>query len=438
MKLPSALPYLVLLALPGVAQEQGYTISTFAGAGWPPTPLSAVQASLGRVDGVAVDRNGDVYLGNGAVFKLDAYGTLSGPLYANIPYGGGSGLLAVDGAGYVYFVVTSENRVARTHGATFKVVAGNGSPGYSGDGGPATSAALNSPAGVAVDAAGNVYIADRGNHVVRRVSASGTIATIAGRGSQGYSGDGGPAASAQLGSPTGLALDAAGNLYITDPFYNVVRKVSAAGTITTLAGTGAADYAGDGGPAAAAALNAPMGVTVDMVGNVYVSCGPTATVSGSVRKIFTTGIISTVAGTGTALPGDGGSATKARLSDPRGLAFDSLGNLYIADAGNWRLRRVSTTGIITTVAGNGTFNYSGDGGPAFRAQIYPAGLALDGGGNLYIAEYFNDTVRKVSLDGAITTIAGNGTAGFAGDGGPGANALLGLPRAVTADTAGNL
>ena len=251
-------------------------------------------------------------------------------------------------------------------------VAGTGTRGYSGDGGPATNAQV-SPAGLAVDGDGSLYIAD--NYRVRKVSPDGTISTIAGNGNFGYSGDGGPAIDAQLSS-LGLTIDTNGNLYISDVANNRIRKVSPAGIITTVAGNGSFGSSGDGGPASSAPLNNPSGLAIDAAGNLYIGEAPAR----RVRKVSTTGIITTIAGSDSSsiFFGDGGPATSAGLSSVDGLTLDSSGNLYIADTANGRVRMVSPGGIITTVAGIGVrygdgslgaiYGYSGDYGPATSAS----------------------------------------------------------------------
>jgi len=256
--------------------------------------------------------------------------------------------------------------VFATSGGTINTVAGVGMGGYSGDGGAAWMAQLNSPFGVAVDSGGNLYIADTLNHRVRKVDASGNISTVAGNGTDGYSGDGGAAASAQLNKPFGVAVDSGGNLYIADTFNHRVRKVDASGNISTVAGNGTAGYSGDGGAAASAPLNKPYGVAVDSGGNLYIA----DTFNHRIRKVDASGNISTVAGTGTAgNPGEGEFATSANIKYPYGVAVDSGGNLYIADTLNHRVRKVDASGNINTVAGNGTGGYSGDGGAAASAQL---------------------------------------------------------------------
>jgi sugar lactone lactonase YvrE len=315
-------------------------------------------------------------------------------------------------------------------------VAGNGQRAYSGDGGPATAASLYLPSGVALDAAGDLYIADRCNHRIRKVTAGGTITTAAGNGVQGYSGDGGPATAASLDYPWGVAVDSGGNLYIADTDNNRLRKVAPGGTITTVAGNGVAKYSGDGGPATAASLNYPRGVAVDAAGNLYIADSNNR----RIRKVPPGGTISTAAGNGVGgYSGDGGPATAASLDWPYGVAVDSAGNLYIADFSNHRIRKVTPAGTITTAAGNGQSGSSGDGGPATAASLSgPWGVAVDSAGTLYIADWWNVRIRKVTPGETITTVAGSGVQGYSGDGGPATAASLGGPAGVVVDAAGNL
>jgi uncharacterized protein (TIGR03437 family) len=332
-------------------------------------------------------------------------------------------------------LVVSWSTVGQTY--TIYTVAGNGTPGLSGDNGPATSAQLLSSIGVAVDSAGNLYIADTGNNRIRKVS-NAVITTVAGNGTHetpGLSGDNGPATSAQLNQPVGVAVDSAGNLFIADALNNRIRKVSN-GTITTVAGSGAygilqgGAFSGDNGPATSAQLSYPEGVAVDSAGNAYIA----DTFNNRIRKV-SNGIITTAAGGGSSL-GDNGPATNAQLNQPIGVAVDSVGNLYIADTVNQRIRKVSN-GLITTVAGNGEGGFGGDNGPATSAQVFdPRGVIVDSAGNLYVADSDNGRIREVS-NGVITTVAGNGTFGFSGDGGPATSAGL-APSAVAADSVGDL
>jgi trimeric autotransporter adhesin len=371
--------------------------------------------------------------GNG-VFSGDG-GPATGALL-NTPSG-----VAVDSAGNLYIADSNNNRIRKVSNGTITTIAGNGNPGFSGDGGPAASASLNDPVGVAVDSAGNLYIAERLNSRIRKVS-NGTITTIAGNGNQEFSGDGGSATSASLSYPSGVAVDSAGNLYIADLGNNRIRKVSygtnTTGTITTVAGNGNGELSGDGGPATNASLSQPEGVAVDSTGNLYIADTQNFRVRKVSYGVTTTGTITTLAGNGNyRFSGDGGPATSATLNGPVGVAVDAAGNLSIADFYASRIRRVSK-GTISTVAGNGVAGFSGDGGPAASASINsPIGVAFDSGGNLYLSDTYNNRIREVS-GGTITTVAGNGTPGFSGDGGPATSASLNQPRGVAIDSAGKL
>jgi len=320
-------------------------------------------------------------------------------------------------------------------------VAGDGAVGFSGDGGEATAAELNIPSGVAVDAQGDLFIADQLNNRIREVNAStGIITTVAGNGTSGFSGDGGQATDAKLSSPTAVAVDAQGDLFIADQLNFRIREVNlSTGIITTVAGNGVPGSSGDGGEATAAELNIPSGVAVDAQGDLFIA----DTGSARVREVnASTGIITTVAGNGTfGSSGDGGLATAAELNLPFGVAVDAQGDLFIADTGSARIREVNaSTGIITTVAGNGTRGFSGDGGKATTAQLdAPSGVAVDAQGDLFIADQNNARVREVDAStGIITTVAGNGTLGFSGDDGPAIDAQLVNPTAVAVDAQGNL
>jgi Secretion system C-terminal sorting domain len=317
-------------------------------------------------------------------------------------------------------------------------------PGYLGDGGPANAALLYSPSDITFDRAGNMYITDFINNVIRLVDTTGNIYTIAGTGlgagtgvggSGSYSGDGGPATAADLNGPFAIALDNANNIIFADGYNHVVRRVDAStGVITTIAGQRGAGYSGDGGPATMAKLDNPVGIAIDKFGNIYIGDDH----NNVVRMIDGDGIITTVAGNNTAgYSGDGGAATSAQLSNPVGVGVDTAGNLYIADAGNSVIRKVTTTGIISTFAGNNTIGYTGDNGPATAAQLDSAQrVNFDDSGNVYISDIFNNVVRKVNTAGIITTFAGigtgaeTGTGAFSGDEGPADEAELYAPEGV--------
>ena len=332
---------------------------------------------------------------------------------------------------------------------TISTVAGNGRIGYSGDGGPATSAALSDPRGVITDPAGNVYFCDRGNNAVRKIDTSGIITTVAGTGTAGYNGDNIPGTQARLNSPWRVTIDPAGNLYIADSGNDRIRKLAPNGIITTVAGTGKPGYSGDGGPATSATLNFPEQAELDALGNLYIADSG----NNVIRKMGTNGVISTVAGNGFGAvednnndelggySGDGGPASKAELSGPVSLAIDPSDNLWISDQGNNVIRYVSAaTGIISTVAGIYNFySYSGDGGPAAKATFNtPAGIARDAAGNIYVTDDGNNVLRVILPDGTIHTVAGNGNAGFSGDGGAAASAELDSLRQVAVGTFGDI
>jgi sugar lactone lactonase YvrE len=315
-------------------------------------------------------------------------------------------------------------------------VAGNGEFGFYVANGIAISMPLKNPRGVSVDALGNFYFADSLNHRIRKVLPDGTTVSVAGRGAAGSTGDGGLATNAYLDSPTNTAMDALGNLYIAEKDSHRIRKVNSAGVINRFAGTSVPGFSGDGSAATSAMLNEPVAIAVDRAGNLYIADSG----NNRIRKVTVTGTISTVAGNGTAgYSGDGGPATLASLKSPQGVTVDSEGNIFIADYANYRIRMVNSEGIISTVAGTGAFGFSGDGGAATAAQLnFPQSVATDAAGNLYIADYGNNRIRKVNSDGIINTIIGTNILGFSGDGGPASAAQIFHPMDMAVDEEGNL
>ncbi|MGE0358418.1 MAG: FG-GAP-like repeat-containing protein [Burkholderiales bacterium] len=415
----------------------------FGGDGGP-----ATEAYLDSPSDVATDAAGNLYIadsGNRRVRKVDLNGiitTVAGNGSDQYPGDGGPATaagfskphsIAIDPAGIIYIATRDDRKVRKVDTAgVITTAAGAGFGGTSGsDGGPATLAVLFWPPDVATDAAGNFYIVD--DQRIRRVDASGTITTIAGDGFIGFHGDGGPATAARLWVPRAVAADPAGNVYIADYMNHRIRRVDAAGIITTVAGNGEIGFGGDGGPATAAPLTYPSGVAVGSGGALFIAEGA------RIRKVDANGIITTVAGNGTATPtGDGGPATAAGLQ-PHVVATDAAGNVYIAERFNNRVRKVDAGGTITTVAGNGSFGFSGDGGPATAASLRtPTGLAVDSAGQLFISDWDNGRIRKVDAAGIITTVAGNGATGFEGDGEPATMARLHRPEGLAFDSKGDL
>ena len=298
--------------------------------------------------------------------------------------------------GTVYIADTFNHRIRRVDpGGAVTTLAGTGQAAFSGDGGPASAATLHWPHGVAVDPGGaGLYIADSANHRIRRVDlASGVIMTVAGNGTAGWAGDGGPAVAAQLQDPKAVWAAASGDLYVADSGNERIRRVDPSGTISTIAGTGIQGYSGDGGPALAAQFDGPRGLAGDGVGNLYVADDN----NNRVRRIDPSGIMTTLAGTGTpAFSGDGGPARAAELNHPRGVAVDGRGNVFIADSMSHRVRMVDPGGVISTVAGCGRQGFGGDGGPATVARLFePRGVAVNAAGHLFVADTYNDRIRRV-------------------------------------------
>lgn len=472
-------------------------VSTILGG--TPDGVQALLASLNDPCSVASDRNGNVYAGikgthqvvridsNGMVWLVAGAGILGstgdgGPAKSatlSTPAG-----LALDSAGNLYIADSDGNRVRRvgTDGV-ISTFAGTGKSGYSGDGGPATAARLTNPSALAFDAGGDLLIADTANHVIRMVAPGGGIATIAGNGAQGSSGNGGPAVQATLNSPAGVAVDSAGDIYIADTHNLWIRKVTPDGTINRFAGVDPANPPASGADTTIATnynLTLPTSLALDQAGNLF------AVEYGAVRVLRITpgGTISSYAGTGTpGSSGDGGWARFANLNvvgiamgaqnnlliadgtsnrvriitaangliatlagnglgsyNPRGLAVDGNNNIYFSDGSVNRVRRLNpATGEVDTIAGNGLPAYAGDGAAATQASLnLPRGLALDGSGNLYIADSGNNVVRRVTTGGIVSTVAGTGAATSTGDGFPATQATIHTPAAVVVDASGNL
>lgn len=313
---------------------------------------------------------------------------------------------------------------------------GTGSAAFSGDGGLATAAALHTPHGITFDAAGNLYICDVNNNRIRKVTPAGIISTIAGTGVAGDTPDGALATATKVSQPFDVVVDAAGNIYYCDQNNHKVKKISTSGIVNTIAGTGTIGFTGDGGPATSARLNTPTGLVFDVAGNLYFA----DQYNHRIRKISPAGIITTVAGTGSAAyGGDGGPATAASLSFPNFLSLDNSGNVLITDNGNHRIRRLTPGGIITTIVGNGVSTFAGDGGQATNASIYYPGEAMmDAAGNIYVSDNINNRIRLVNTSGFISTFCGTGAGTFCGDGGPAISACINGPVDIAIDGAGSL
>jgi hypothetical protein len=323
-----------------------------------------------------------------------------------------------------------------TSAQNITTIAGTGVAGFSGDGGAATAGRIYDPHDMCMDGGGNIYFADWSNNRVRKISASGIITTIAGTGGFGFAGDGGPATAALLNRPYGITVDHSGNVYFSDEFNHRIRKISAAGTISTVAGTGITGYSGDGGMATAAQIWVPLYMGVDVADNIYFADNQ----NHRIRKVTPAGIISTVAGSGLAgYMGDGGPATAARLNFPGDMVFDPAGNMYFCDGINHCVRKVNPSGIISTIAGIGLAGFTGDGGPATAARLNEAQcVALDNAGNIYVSDYQNNRIRKINTSGIISTVVGTGLPLYNGDGIPATTANIDHPVGVWVDAANTL
>lgn len=430
-------------------------ISTIAGIGSPGFDGDggpARKAVLDSPTGLATDGAGAVYVadsGNARIRRIDRNGiidTVAGSDEKRIAAEGIPAIeahlkrpsgLATDRAGNVYVVEHEGQRIRRIDpSGTITNLAGTGKRGRTGDGGPACAAELYWPKGIADDPNGNLYVAEVVGHRVRRIDAGGRISTVGGTGKRGFLGDGGPAVAAKLFRPEDVAADEFGAVFVADSWNHRIRRIDPAGRISTLAGTGEAGYGGDGGPAAEAVLNEPRGVAVDRAGNIYV-CD---TKNHRIRRIDARGTIATIAGTGAPdHGGDGGPALKAMLNRPWNVATDARGSVYVVDRGNDRVRRIDADGIISTVAGTGQPGYAGDRGPADRAQLNrPSGVAVDRAGNLYVADTENGRVRRIDSGGTITTFAGGGDALHNGDRGPADKARIGRAQGLAVDASGNV
>ncbi len=411
-------------------------VSTLAGnvsSGFADGP--GASAMFASPEGVAVDASGNVYVadyGNNRIRTIDTAGNVS-TLAGNGTYGfadgpGASAMffspsgVAVDASGNAY-VAEPSNRIRKIDTAgNVSTLAGNGTLGFAD--GPAASATFRTPYGVAVDAAANVSVADSGNHRIRRIDTSGNVSTLAGNWTYGFAD--GPAASAMFHDPFAVAVDASGNVYVADSINQRIRKIDTAGNVSTLAGSGDSGYSD--GPGASARFTSPWGIAVDASGRVYVA----DKYNHRIRKIDTTGNVSTLAGNGASGFADGPGAS-AMFVEPQGVAVDASGNVYVADYGNNRIRKIDTTGNVSTLAGNGIAGFA-DGPGASAMFRYPSGVAVDVSGNAYVTDTFNQRIRKIDAAGNVSTLAGNGTEGFAD--GPGASATFYSPHGVAVDASG--
>jgi RHS repeat-associated protein/CSLREA domain-containing protein len=426
-------------------------ISTFAGTGvegFSGDGGQAASAQLRNPYSISRASDGSLYVGDSSNFRIrriapnGIISTIAGTGVSGSTGDGGSALTAqLNGLGYMAFradgtLVFATGVIVRTINTSGIInrFAGGGVPPF--DGNLATAARLDDPEGIAVGADGSLYIADHASHRIRRVEPNGVISTFAGTGTSGFSGDGGQATAAQLNNPEEIVIDIDGSMYIADQSNHRVRRIAPDGIITTIAGIGTSGFSGDGGLATAAQLNFPEGLTIAPDGSLYIADSS----NHRIRRIAPDGIITTIAGTGTAgYSGDGGQATLARLNEPEGLAFGSDGSLYVAEASNHRVRRITPDGIITTFAGTGTAGSIGDGGLATLARLNsPDALAMGTDGVLYIAEQDGHRIRRIGTDGIIATVTGTGFTGFTGDNGSAASAQLNFPLGITISADGSL
>jgi cysteine-rich repeat protein len=438
------------------------TITTIAGTGganFSGDGGLATSATLYSPQGVAIDGSGRIVIADGLNRRVRRIGldgtitTIAGTGALGSSGDGGPATsatltpsgVAVDAEGRVLVVDTDNQRVRRVeHDGTITTIAGTGEDGFSGDGGPATGALLGAPTGIAVDAVGRILIADLAHGRIRRVDLDGTITTIAGTVRRVFSGDGGPATNVALSRSIlpqrGIAVDADGRVLLVDNLNNRIRRVERDGTISTIAGTGDTGSPVDSGPATSAALGVPSGIAVDASGGVvFAETGIRQGNGSRIRRIDLDGTVRTIAGTGEgSFAGDGGPATSAGLNQPQGVVVDVVGRVLVADSQNHRIRRIELDGTISTIAGTGSSDFSGDDGPATSAGLNPLDVAVDADGRVLIADTGNSRIRRVELDGTISTIAGTGARGFAGDSGPATSAALASPTGIAVDAAGRV
>lgn len=420
------------------------TVTTLAGSG-----------QFTNAQDVAVDTSGNVYVadsqnnrireiavngtvttlaGNGTYGYVDGTGGAGGTAEFELPYG-----IAVDTSGNVYVGDANDSRVRKiAPNGSVTTLAGNGTFGYAnGTGGPGGTAEFAGPYGLAVDSSGNVYVADNSNHRIREIAPNGTVTLLAGNGARSYAN--GAAITAGFDQPTGVAVDTSGNVYVADYANSDIRMINTSGTVSTLAGNQGQGFVnGTGGSGGSAAFNNPLGVAIDSLGNVYVA----DTSNNRIREIAPNGTVTTLAGNGTSghVDGTGGAAGTAEFDSPQGVAVDASGNVYVADKYNSCVREIAPNGTVITLAG-GAYGYAdGTGGAGGTAKFYePYGVAVDLSGNVYVADWFNNRIRKIAPGGTVTTLAGNGAASYVnGTGGANGTAEFNRPQGVAVDTSGNV